>query len=307
MKTLRTKVRRLSLLVLAMLGTGTIACLPAAHATYSGKNGVNGKIVYVAPGVGGNTDIYSIKPDGTHKRQLTHTNANEYAPTFSPLGRIIAFQRGSNIFRMWANGTSVTLVGPGANPTFSRDGETIGYTGPGSEIYKMRALDGGGVHQVTDQPNSGAGADEASWGKSGRIAYVQCCPDEGPGGNGGETLWEVRPTGASQKTFGGQTIEGWSPDWAPDGSRIVYTGYGPGVAFSLFVIKKDGSNNHMVLAGTNAVDYEDGVWSPSGTKFLLVARPDGMTGHLAIVNKNGTGIHKVPHTKGASSPVWQPR
>lgn len=40
---------------------------PTAHATYAGKTGTNGKIVYVAPGKNNNFDIYSIHKDGTHR------------------------------------------------------------------------------------------------------------------------------------------------------------------------------------------------------------------------------------------------
>ena len=40
----------------------------------------------------GNFEIYVMRPDGTHERRLTHTNADEIDPAFSgPRGKRIVF------------------------------------------------------------------------------------------------------------------------------------------------------------------------------------------------------------------------
>jgi Tol biopolymer transport system component len=255
----------------------------------------------------GHLDIYSIKVDGSHKRRLTRTHANEFFPTLSPLGKVVAFVRHGNIYRMHPDGSNLREIGPGWHPSFSPDGEKIAFIGPANEVYKMKALDGSGVTKLTEQPNENAGADEPAWGESGQIAYVQCCPDEGPGGTGGDTLWKVNPNGTDQELFGGTTLDGWSPDWSPDGSKLVYTDYDESIDRSLFIINQNGTNNHVALSGTNNRDYMDAVWSPDGKRLVFVVQPDSEYPYLATVKKDGTDFHKIPNTTRASSPVWRPR
>jgi Tol biopolymer transport system component len=294
--------------MLAVLASGALIPPPIAHATYSGKNGRNGKIAFVAPGKGGNLDVYTIHKDGTHKRQLTRTNKNEYAPTFSPKGRAIAFERSSGIFGMSAGGRNITFVGPGESPSFSPDGQKLAFIGPDDgEVYRMLSSNGGNVQKLTNQPHSGASDSEPAWGSSGKIAYVQCCPDAGPGGNGGDSLWEVNPNGTGQGLFGGKTIEGWAPDWSPDGTHLAYTGFGAGADISVYIRQADGTGKHIVIGDDPGFGFSEAVWSPNGKLFVLKVQPDGRPGYLATVRKNGTGFRKIPHTKGASSPTWQPR
>ena len=77
---------------------------------------------------GTNSDIWSMKTDGTDPRQLTTNTANDGDPSFSPDGSKIAFVsvRDGNleIYVLNADGTNqVRLIGPGvyeAVPTSSQ-------------------------------------------------------------------------------------------------------------------------------------------------------------------------------------------
>jgi TolB protein len=80
----------------------------------------------------GDFEIYTIRPDGTGLRQLTHTRGNDAHPVWSPDGRWIAF----NSSRMgWKDESMLPWHGGG--------GQSYG------EIFVMRA-DGRDVRQLTD-------------------------------------------------------------------------------------------------------------------------------------------------------------
>src|SRR5215204_5868761 len=56
-------------------------------------------------GRGGDGDIYSIRLDGSGPRRLTSGPANDLNPTFSPTGKLIAFERGNRILTMRPDGS----------------------------------------------------------------------------------------------------------------------------------------------------------------------------------------------------------
>ena len=80
----------------------------------------------------GDFEIYTIRPDGTELRQLTHTHGNDAHPVWSPDGKWLAF----NSSRLgWKDEAMLPWHGGG--------GQTYG------EIFVMRA-DGTEVRQLTD-------------------------------------------------------------------------------------------------------------------------------------------------------------
>jgi TolB protein len=276
-----------------------------AKATYPGPNRKNGKIVFAAhpTPTASAFDLFSIRADGTKRKRLTRTKAHESEPTFSPRGRVVAYQKGfKKIFRMQADGTRQTFIGEGMSPTFSPDGEVIAFhddeTG---EISKMRATDGGDVQPVT--PDDDEQAYDPSWGPSNKIAFTECCGSEG------NYLWTVRPDGSNQHLVGSGAVQGSAPDWSPGGSKIAYVGYEDD-RFVIRVLNADGTNNHVVKGGGERLSFEDVVWSPNGKwlLFVVVDRIDeGDPPHIAVVKKDGTGYHIIPHTAGGLYPIWQPR
>src|SRR5213080_3953670 len=131
-----TKTLRVAILA-TLVTTAVAACLvaiPPSSATFSG---VNGLLVYEAQ-VGRHTQLFSIKPDGTRARQLTHfRDSDALNPSWSPDGNRIAFARDFavgtrhehlDIYTMNADGHGVRafgLRGLNAAPIWSPDGTRI--------------------------------------------------------------------------------------------------------------------------------------------------------------------------------------
>jgi TolB protein len=99
----------------------------------------NGREIVFAAHRDGDFEIYTIRTNRTHRRQLTDNSVNDIDPAFSPSGRQIVFSR--------------SLPG-------------------GHEIFKMRS-DGTHKHQLTHDTR-GNGVVGATFSPSGRqIVYVQ--------------------------------------------------------------------------------------------------------------------------------------
>jgi Tol biopolymer transport system component len=118
------------------------------------------KIAFRSRRDGGNSEIYTMKLDGTGAQRLTNNPATDVLPNFSPNGSKIAFTSfrdggNSEIYTMNSDGTGQTRItnDPGIDydPAFSPDGSWIVYSatnGGNAEIYTKK-LDGLGAQRLT--------------------------------------------------------------------------------------------------------------------------------------------------------------
>jgi Tol biopolymer transport system component len=138
-----------------------------AEATFPGKNG---RIAYTDWDGGNDYEIYTINPDRSGKRQLTHNNTDDFDPSYSPDAKKIVYagQDGPKgdleIYTINASGEDkFQLTNSDVDeewPTYSPDGEKIAYMGPDGGIYSIK-VGGGGKSRVT---NNYAYPQKLSWG-----------------------------------------------------------------------------------------------------------------------------------------------
>jgi Tol biopolymer transport system component len=133
-----------------------------------------------------NADIYSIRLDGTHLRQITSGSLDDRNPVFSPNGRLIAFDRFE-----------------------------FGHT---RHVYTMRP-DGSGIADLT--PHLAAWSSQPDFNPAGnRIVYVRGFP-----GTRIADLFSIRPNGTGIRRLTGMRRRqrgGFAnPSYSPDGSRVV--------------------------------------------------------------------------------------
>ena len=246
-------------LVLGMLALA--AALPAARGAFPGTNGT---IVFVGPGAQGNTDIYTIRPDGTGRTNLIGDGYVDREPAVSPDGSKIAWMstrsgRGE-IWVMGIDGSNprqLTDRTPGSdNPSWSPDGNRIAFDYSGN-IWVV-ATD---TLALTELTTSGRDSDPAWSPDGGRIAFVS---DRA----GTTAVWLMSADGGGQHQVTSTHVGGdGEPSWSPDGATIAFlsTRRGGGEIWTLDVatgtetpiVTIDGGN------GTNPV------FSPDGTKVLF--------------------------------------
>src|SRR4029453_7962270 len=148
-----------------LLGAAVLATPGVAVAAYPGGNG---RIAFEQGGV-----IYSIPPDGSHRRQLT-TDTASHSPRWSPNGRRIAFHRAGDIWVMRADGSAAHRVTSGSandiHPSGSPDGSRLVFprtttgTLAGRSLYVVSAAGGSGQRLTTPSDGWWVGAPWAAPG-----------------------------------------------------------------------------------------------------------------------------------------------
>jgi dipeptidyl aminopeptidase/acylaminoacyl peptidase len=77
--------------VLMACAVVVLALSEKAEATFPGKNGRIAYASYDAPFPKGDSEIYTINPDGSGKTQLTNNDTDELDPAYSPDGKKIVY------------------------------------------------------------------------------------------------------------------------------------------------------------------------------------------------------------------------
>jgi hypothetical protein len=257
----------------AVLSVAAALSLAAsAHASFPGQNGKIG----FASNRDGNWEIYSVNPDGSGITNLTNNPALDVYPVWTPDGQDIAFHSDrdgpSRIYAMKADGSAPGVLCENSTGAFafSPDGQRLVWSESFSSGFGWLAIAdplgtrGWGVYgRYCDRRGlvNGHMLDPA-WSPDGtKIAYVL---DDYPY----RDIYVINAdgTGNMQLTSGPSQEE--SPDWSPDGQRIVFresTGNGSAVP-GIYTMRPDGSD--VTLVPGTAADY-DPVWSPDGTRIAV--------------------------------------
>ena len=239
-------------------------------------------------------DLYVMKSDGTDRRALTSTDANETSPTFSPDGKRIAFSSdrdgSSEIYVMAADGTDVRrLTTDPANdsaPAWSPDGTRLAFMSDrdmraSTDIYTMSATDGSDLQRLTN--------DLANW-----------APQYAPDGLSlaaqvDQDVAILEPLIGSVRRLTHAPSNGMNPTWSPDGLRIAFVTTRNGRA-EIFVMNSDGTEQKSLVSmpNTNLVDPR---WSPTGSRLAFVALPSANPEQTSPSNTQGIYTVDIPTGK----------
>jgi Tol biopolymer transport system component len=185
-----------------------------------------GLLVFVGlpPGVAvGQLEIFSIRPDGSHLRRLTHTDAGEEGPIGSPDGRRIAFTVPAvGIGVMNANGSGYRIIdhkadgGQGADQVaaWSPDSKHLAFMsyrdGTAWRVFTMNA-DGTRQRRLAYAP---ALANGASWSRDGTKLLLSA--------GGGLFIIGAREGRVLRQIGLGKIQNAHGATWSPDNRRITF-------------------------------------------------------------------------------------
>jgi TolB protein len=267
--------------------------LAAAHPAHAAFAGRNGSVTY--DGRWSNLGLISLrKPNGSDLRQI-RVPGRPVDPTFSPLGRRIAFTTNGQIWAMYADGSGQRQVTagplPATSPAGSPNGEQLAFVGgaPGSEdIYRI-AADGTGLKRLSRTP---ADDDHPAWSVSNRIAFVRHTLSRGG------DLRIMSPRGGTSRplTLSRQDDE-W-PTWSPDGRWVAFT-RGSAAHRDLYVIRRDRSHLRRLTTLRQAISSP--AWSPDG-RWLAYTGP---ASRVYLVRPDGAARHALPASAGFFQD-WRP-
>lgn len=181
------------------------------------------RIAFEALSPNGNTDIWTVHPDGTGLVQLTH-GLNNLQPAWSPDGRRIAYASNaggtSDIWIMDADGQNMqrltSLPGQEDHPSFSPFGDQVVFsetdpTNFTANLQIVSSAPGAAPRALTSQ---GFHDWNPSWGTQGIIFSSDRPATEG------SYIWKVQPDGSGLSSV--DNVGALDPVWTHDG-RIIFT------------------------------------------------------------------------------------
>lgn len=295
----------LPLAVVIALVTLTVAT-PAMSTT----RGTNGLIVYTQELRPDHVQLFTIHPDGSGAKQITHA-VNAGNPDWSPNGKTIVAEmlraQGGGIFLMAPDGSNarnLTPKGAQGQPSFSPDGHWIAYerdiADGNNGIWLMRSSDGKGLRRVTRNP-LGCCDTDPNFSPDGKvISFVRIKSEENL-----QALFSVHRDGTHVRQL---TPYSWNVapkhDWSPDGSLILLTVNADlvrqGESTNIVTIRPDGSGRTDLThfkAGEDAAF--SGSFSPDG-KLIVFRLESGGSYSLAVMGLDGSGVQRLTH--GAARP-----
>jgi TolB protein len=286
-------LKKLITLTAAAAAATALAVVPA-QATFKGANGL---LVYQAK-VGDHVQLFTIRPDGSGARQLTHfTDSDATNAEWSPDSRTIGFVRqwGSHktrLYTMNADGTGLRALRPDLRGS-------IGWFPDGKHMLLLSSTHWTIVTVRGTQPRYANIPGSGDWpcilpdGK--RAVFIATL-----GRTDGKAAIFVAQIGGGSGSL--KRITPWEKlsdkaDCSPDGSRVAFsTTFGPPKSANVFTVGVDGKGLRQLTHATGGT-INDGLdsWSPDGKKLAIVSNKTG-TYEIYSVNADGTGPTQL--TKG---------
>ena len=181
----------------------------------------------------GDSEIFIMKADGSHKRQITFNALDDEEPAWSPDGTMIVFAR-----------DFIPIQGQ-----------------VDDDLFTMNA-DGTDQRRLTSSP--GVQDEAPNWSPDGRRITFTSDRD------GDLEVYTMRPNGSNVRQLTFNDASEFHPDWSPDGGQITFTSDRNG-NFEVYVMDADGTNPTNVTANPDGDDGVS-AWSPDGEKIVFTSR-----------------------------------
>jgi Tol biopolymer transport system component len=309
------RLGRWSLLAVLALVAG-LALAGPAQGTFPGPNG---RIAFADFNTG---QLYSINPDGTGLRQLTHVpeGAAAFDPDWSPDGRRIAFASDLSgqprLYVMNRDGSHQHLVfrdQPDYNdllPNYTPDSNRFIFTRCQAEgvcaIYSVR-VDGTQLRALTRFQPSLDVVDffPAASPDGARIAFTRF----NAGGIQAQ-VYVMGANGSGAHPITPPALEGFAPDWTPDGRHVLVASNANRLGSAIYQVRPDGSGLKRLTRPQFPHNDILPSSSPQGNRIVFISDrpyPDLCCRQLFVVRADGSGLRRLAtDLTSVTAPDWGP-
>lgn len=304
---------RLARLLLAAAGAAALAIPTSTVAASATGYPDNGRIAFstgfllINPDLNGHSQVFTVNPDGSDARQLTHVpkGSQAGAPDYSPDGLHIAYiSNVSGNFAIWVMNADGSHQHPllGASgfdyfqPRFSPDGSQLVFTRCNvqagfTEYCDIDIANADGSHAVRlvgGHRNNG----DAAFSPDGDWVVF----DSDRAGLQ-SAIWRVPVAGGRPTRLTPANLEAFWPQPSPDGRHILFTDNCCRARSDIFVMNTDGSGRHRI------VDFPDGhqggfaTYSPDGKHIVFISdlmrTPNGDVNDLYVAHSDGSQLTRI--------------
>ncbi len=313
---LRRATVRVAAIATIVLGSAAVAV--PAQASFPGRDG---RIVFQvdAPVC---CDIFTVRPDGTGVRRLTHLvpQAAARRASWSPDGRHIVYEvshpnaslAAVQVWVMNADGTGQhrLVADPffqDLMPTYSPDGSKVVYSRcrPDFSACPLYRVDADGTHLHALTPTrTEINNFFAKYSPDGRRIAFSSFSRGGVQG----AVYVMNADGTGVRRLTPAWLGGFAPDWSPDGRQlVVVNNCCTNAIVGLWRINVDGTGLTQLTRPQGGRNDFRGIWAPSGRWIVFgrfaadfshadmwLMRPDGSGAHLIRRNTDPTGWGSAP-------------
>lgn len=297
--------------VMLLFGAALTGCV------FGGPTEVGNGLIAFTQFVAGESQVFTIGPDGTGQRQLTFVGTNMF-PAWSRDGSKIAFSSTrsgtAEIWIMEGDGsmqTQITFATPGGNfiPEWSPDGTRIVYASLQNTVGhpEVWVMDSDGGHQTRltftpPNPNGPTWSVHPSWSPDGqKLVYASTA-------SGNTQIWMMNADGSDQAQItngnGAQFPDSNASEWSRDGSTVAFWSGFETQFGEVWIMNPDGTNTWQLTETPDPLNSDNPVWSPDGSKIAFDTNRAGPV-ELWIMDSDGANPAPLVATNGGPA-SWQP-